>query len=66
MISEDDARSTVELEDRYAILAPFLEARNQSYEKVGAKAVDGGFRYASDTNTDWLSDKDLRRLVVGL
>lgn len=66
MISEDDARSTVELEDRYAILAPFLEARNQSYEKVGANAVDGDFRYASDTNTDWLSDKDLRRLVAGL
>ena len=66
MISEDDARGTVELHDRYAILAPFLEARNQAYGAMGAVPVAGDFRYASDTNTDWLSAEDLRRLIANL
>jgi UDP-N-acetylglucosamine 4,6-dehydratase/5-epimerase len=66
MISEDDARGTVELHDRYAILAPFLEARNQAYEIMGAKPVTGDFRYASDTNPDWLSAEDLRRMIAAL
>ena len=66
MISEDDARVTVELDDRYAILAPFLEARNQAYGAMGARPVAGEFRYASDTNTDWLSDEDLRRMIAAL
>jgi UDP-N-acetylglucosamine 4,6-dehydratase/5-epimerase len=66
MISDDDARGTVELRDRYAILAPFLEARNQSYATMGATPVASDFRYASDTNTDWLSADDLRRMIVDL
>ncbi len=66
MISEDDARGTVELHDRYAILAPFLEARNQAYGAMGAVPGAGDFRYASDTNTDWLSAEDLRRLIANL
>ena len=66
MISEDDARSTVELADRYAILAPFLEARNQAYVKMGASPMAGDFRYASDTNTAWLEAEELRRMIADL
>jgi UDP-N-acetylglucosamine 4,6-dehydratase/5-epimerase len=66
MISEDDARATVELHDRYAILAPFLEARNQTYDEVGATSVPSEFRYASDTNSDWLTAEDLRKLIADL
>jgi UDP-N-acetylglucosamine 4,6-dehydratase len=66
MISEDDARSTVELADRYAILAPFLEARYEAYVKMGASPIVGDFRYASDTNTDWLEAEELRRVIAGL
>lgn len=66
MISEDDSRSTVELADRYAILAPFLEVRNQAYDEMGAKPVVGDFRYASDTNSQWLDADDLREMIVDL
>lgn len=66
MISEDDARVTVELEDRYAILAPFLEARNQAYLERGAKPVASEFRYASDTNSAWLSPEELRKMIAAL
>ena len=66
MISEDDARVTVELDDRYAILAPFLEARNQAYHEIGTKPVPSDFRYASDTNSAWLSPEELRRMIAEL
>jgi len=31
---------------------------------LGAKAVPDGFRYASDTNTDWLDGDRLARLLT--
>ena len=51
MISTDDARSTVDLGDRYAIEPAFVEFSRQPLE--GAKAAEG-FCYASDTNDEWL------------
>ena len=63
MISEDDARVTVELDDRYAILAPFLEARNKAYDALGARPVAPDFRYASDTNTQWMATDELERWI---
>ena len=63
MISEDDARSTVELSDRYAILAGFLEARHGRFQDLGAVPVKPGFCYASDTNENWLSSDDLHRIM---
>jgi len=66
MISEDDARSTVELADRYAILAPFLEDRYEAYVKMGASPMVGDFRYASDTNTVWPEAEELRRMIGDL
>jgi UDP-N-acetylglucosamine 4,6-dehydratase len=66
MISEDDSRTTIEFKDRYAILAPFLDGRHGAYEKMGGVPVAAEFRYASDTNSDWLGVEDLRRMVDGM
>lgn len=66
MISEDDSRTTIEFADRYAILAPFLEARHGVHGNMGATPVPAGFRYASDTNVDWLGADDLRRMIDGV
>ena len=64
MISEEDARSTVELLDRYAILNPFFfESLNLEYKKIGATLVDPDFRYASDTNARWLKIPDIMKVV---
>jgi UDP-N-acetylglucosamine 4,6-dehydratase len=54
MVTEDDARSTVMLEDRYVI-----EPAIQFWDEVRGGAGDGGavppdFRYASDTNEEWI------------
>ncbi|MFL5297514.1 MAG: UDP-N-acetylglucosamine 4,6-dehydratase (inverting) [Phenylobacterium sp.] len=56
MISSDDARSTVDLGDRYAIEPMFVE-----YSRVPLEGVrpPEEFCYASDTNDEWLSGKAL-------
>ena len=64
MISEDDARTTIEFNDRYAILAPFINSSNSSLEKFNGKSVSAGFRYASDTNTNYFSPDDFRQIVM--
>ena len=63
MISEDDARTTVEFSDRYAILTPFLNLTMADYENFGVKAVSKEFKYASDSNDDWLSQESFKSLV---
>jgi UDP-N-acetylglucosamine 4,6-dehydratase len=61
LISEDEARHTVELDDMYIIqpLHPWWRTENWA----GAKPLPDGFRYTSDTNTRWLSVEELRSLV---
>jgi UDP-N-acetylglucosamine 4,6-dehydratase len=56
MISADDARSTVDMGDRYAIEPMFVEYSRAPLE--GARPPEE-FCYASDTNTDWLSGEAL-------
>ena len=63
MISEDDARTTVEFSDRYAILTPFLNLIMADYENFGVNAVSKEFKYASDSNDDWLSQESFKSLV---
>jgi len=58
MVTEDDARNTVELDDRYVVLPQFDYAWIEpAYGK--AKRCAEGFRYASDTNDRWLTRDQL-------
>jgi UDP-N-acetylglucosamine 4,6-dehydratase len=52
MVPEDDARSTVELEDRYVILPDAYQARRKLYLEQGARPTVEGFSYASDKNPE--------------
>jgi UDP-N-acetylglucosamine 4,6-dehydratase/5-epimerase len=71
MVSEDDSRTTIELNDRYVILPAFhgwssdAEYSPAGYKVYGAKPVADGFRYASDTNTEWLKGDDFHTLMRG-
>ena len=60
MISADDARTGLDLGDRYAIEPAFVE-----YTRGGLKGAPlaDGFSYASDTNDDWLSGDGLLALL---
>ena len=63
MVTDDDARATLELPDRYMIEPLFDFWDRKKHSQVGAKMVPEGFRYASDTNTEWLSVDQIRDLL---
>jgi len=63
MITEDDSRSTVELEDRYVIEPVFSYWNRRSFREDGAKTVAEGFRFASDINTQWLDGPALKKML---
>jgi len=64
MIPGDDARWTVEIDDRYVILASFAAAARDAYMHRGAKPVAEGFAYASDTNPERLDARGLQALLA--
>jgi UDP-N-acetylglucosamine 4,6-dehydratase/5-epimerase len=61
LISEDEARHSVELDDAYVIQPAHPWWRVE--DGAAGRPLPEGFRYASDTNTEWLSDEQLRGLV---
>lgn len=61
MITEDDARRTLEF-DNYYVIQPEFPWWNIEGSKDGKK-LDDGFGYTSDSNTEWLSVEDLRLLI---
>jgi len=65
MVTEDDARLTVELDDRYVILPPFPSKPTDKWNAIGRPCVDG-FRYASNTNSEWLDEPQLRSILGSL
>jgi len=64
MIPADDSRWTVELEDRYVVLASFAAAAREAYLNRGAKPVAEGFAYSSDTNPEQLDARGLQKLLA--
>ncbi len=64
MITEDDARMTAELDDRYVICPMIPEWSADHLAQYGSKPVAEGFRYSSDRNTEWLDAPSLNRLIV--
>lgn len=67
MVTEDDARDTVEYPDRYVIL-PASHEWSAEYGKktAGLKRCAEGFRYSSDGNKTWLTVEQLRTMIKGL
>jgi UDP-N-acetylglucosamine 4,6-dehydratase len=66
MISEDDSRTALELDDRYVIEPQFDFWSRTTYEKRGATRVAEGFRYASNSNGEWLGVTEIRDLLAAL
>ncbi|HVZ70036.1 MAG TPA: UDP-N-acetylglucosamine 4,6-dehydratase (inverting) [Rhizomicrobium sp.] len=64
MIPADDSRWTVELDDRFVILASFAAAAREAYLHRGAKPVNEGFAYSSDSNPEQLDVRGLQALLA--
>ena len=63
MVTADDARVTLELNDRYIITPAFQFWSGETYSVNGAKLVADIFFYTSDTNDEWLGADDLMTLI---
>ncbi|MDP2276852.1 MAG: UDP-N-acetylglucosamine 4,6-dehydratase (inverting) [Nitrospirota bacterium] len=63
MITDDDARHTLEFGDYYVVEPEFDWWSNEKHIANGGKPVAEGFRYASDTNNRWLTAEELRALI---
>ncbi len=61
LISEDEARNTVECDGMFIVKPPeTLWERSLQYEGT---PLPEGFRYSSDANEDWLDVEGIRRLI---
>jgi UDP-N-acetylglucosamine 4,6-dehydratase len=61
LISEDEARNTLEYDDMYLLQPLFSWWTTES--ATGGRALPDGFRYSSDGNTDWLSEQQLKDMA---
>jgi UDP-N-acetylglucosamine 4,6-dehydratase/5-epimerase len=62
LISEDEARTTVELEDMYVVQPAEAFWFGRQWDKAGHLLPDG-FRYASNTNPQWLDIEQIRSII---
>lgn len=65
LIHEDEARSTVELEDMYVVQPTTELWFGHNWQKRG-KPLPEGFRYASDTNSHWLTLEEIQAIINAL
>ena len=63
LISEDEARTTVELKNMYVVQPSEAMWFVYDWESKG-KYLPDGFRYASDTNTEWLDIEGIKKFIA--
>ena len=63
LISEDEARTTIELDDMYVVEPAEALWFGRDWEKIG-KRLDDDYRYASNTNTEWLALPGIQEIVA--
>lgn len=62
LIHEDEARTTVELADMFVVQPSAALWFGRAWEAKGRRLPEG-FRYASDTNTEWLTIDQIKAIV---
>ncbi len=63
LVSEDEARQTLELDDMFVIQPSHSWWRKENWKE--GRFLPEGFRYASDSNPDWLTPEQLNHLLEG-
>lgn len=63
MITEGDARTTIEMADRYVIEPAFAWWDRSTFEGPSARRVADDFRYSSDSNPEWLKPDQLTTML---
>jgi len=63
MITEDDARSTVELDDRFVICPPMAGWSTEHLRAFYPRQVPEGFEYNSNNNSEWIDGAALLTII---
>ena len=63
LVSEDEARNTLELDDMFVIQPAHAWWKQENWKD--ARPLPDGFRYASDNNPHWMDSEELLGLVQG-
>ncbi|MFP3853957.1 MAG: UDP-N-acetylglucosamine 4,6-dehydratase (inverting) [Anaerolineales bacterium] len=63
LISEDEARHTIDLEDRFVVEPTGALWFGHGWKDEG-EPLPEGYRYASDSNEQWMTVEDIRDLVA--
>lgn len=63
MIGAEDSRTTYEYSDYFKILPSINDWASDPERIKDGKGLPEGFVYASDSNTEWMSDDDLRAWI---
>ncbi len=64
MITKDDGRQTIEIDDRYVITPQFTYWNDKHYIDMGATKFNEEFEYSSDKNTEWLDDESFKEMLA--
>lgn len=63
LITSENARGTIALDDRFLIEPDFAFWERDAYAAQGGRNVAEDFHYSSENNDDWLSDEDFFELL---
>jgi UDP-N-acetylglucosamine 4,6-dehydratase len=63
LISEDEARTTVEMDDMFVVQPAEAFWFGRDWEKKG-KLITDDFRYASNTNSTWLNPGEVNSIIA--
>jgi UDP-N-acetylglucosamine 4,6-dehydratase len=63
LVSEDEARATVEIEDMFVVQPTGALWFGHEWEKSG-KVLPAGFSYTSNTNPDWLNLEQINKIIA--
>jgi len=63
LISEDEARTTIELPDMFVVQPASAMWFGHAWEKQG-KPLPDGFKYSSNNNTDWLDLSRINEMIA--
>ncbi len=63
LISEDEARNTIELADMFVVQPPEATWFGYQWQSKGKPLADG-FRYSSDNNSEWLDLEGIKKYIA--
>ena len=63
LLTEEEARRTIEFDDHYVIRPHAVRSDCNGDHLRSGRPVHEGFRYSSESNTDWLTTETLKQII---